>query len=59
MTVDDIDVYRSAKLLIDKHGDGAAKVTGLCSIVYASRICASGLPSPKKIAAPKKGRRVL
>ncbi len=55
----EIDVYRSAKLLIDQHSEGAAKVTGLCSIVYASRICAPGLPSPKKIAAPKKGRRVL
>ena len=49
----EIDVYRSAKLLIDQHGEGAAKMTGLCSIVYASRICAPGLPSPKKIAAPK------
>ena len=24
MTIDDIDIYRSAKLLIDKHGDEAA-----------------------------------
>ncbi len=24
MTIDDIDIYRAAKLLIDKHGDEAA-----------------------------------
>ena len=26
MTVDDIDIFRSAKLLIDKHGDDAALI---------------------------------
>ena len=26
MAVDDIDIYRSAKLLIDKHGDEAALI---------------------------------
>ena len=27
MTIDDIDIYRAAKLLVDKHGDEAAVIT--------------------------------
>ncbi len=27
MTIDDIDIYRAAKLLIEKHGDEAAVIT--------------------------------